>query len=92
MEKQLSSRNRTRLTEAIVAALKPTGRDYTIFDAQPGFCIRVTPTGTKIFIARKRVRERRPRVTIGFSPAMTVAEAREEALHTWRPCGQVRTL
>src|SRR5262249_5171656 len=56
------------------------GRDRLLFDSQPGFGVRVTPTGSKIFIAQARVAGRKRRLTIGVHPAMTVKQAREEAL------------
>jgi integrase len=67
-----------KLTEAFVGSLKP-GRDRIIFDAHPGFGIRIRPTGTKIFIAQARVAGRKRRITIGYHPELTVAEAREQA-------------
>jgi integrase len=69
-----------RFTEAFIAGLKPDGRDRILSDVHPGFGVRITPTGTKIFIAQAFVAGRRRRITIGFHPTMTVAEAREEAL------------
>lgn len=69
-----------RFTEAFVTALKPDGRDRILSDAHPGFGVRVTPKGTKIFIAQAYVAGRRRRITIGFHPTMAVAQAREEAL------------
>jgi integrase len=70
-----------RLTEALVGSLEHTGHDRFIFDdRQPGFAVRVTPTGTKIFVAQARVAGRKRRVTVGYSPDITVARAREDAL------------
>jgi integrase len=71
---------RKTLTQTLVGSLQPDGRDRILFDAHPGFGLRVTPTGTKIFVAQGRVGGRMRRVSIGFHPAMTVAKAREEAL------------
>ena len=69
-----------RLTEAAVAALAVTGRDTIIFDAgSDGFGVRVTPAGTKIFIAQARVAGRPRRVAIGRFPDLTVAGARKAA-------------
>jgi integrase len=70
-----------RLTEDFVASLEVNGKDRIVFDAHPGFGIRITPSGTKIFIAQGRARGRKRRVTVGFYPDMSVTEAREEALH-----------
>jgi integrase len=72
-----------RLTDAYVAKLETNGKDRLIFDGrQPGFAIRVTPTGTKIFVAQSRVAGRKRRVTVGYYPAINVSVARESALHT----------
>jgi len=71
-----------RLTEALVESLTPNGRDRFVFDdRQSGFAIRVTPTGTKIFVMQARVAGRKRRITVGYHPAISVAQAREQALH-----------
>jgi hypothetical protein len=45
-----------RLTQAFVDAVPITGRDYIVFDSQlSGLGFRITPTGTKIFVAQARV-------------------------------------
>lgn len=65
-----------KLTEAFVGSLGP-GRERTIFDfSLPGFAIRVTPAGSKIFIARAKVAGRKSKITIGYHPELTVAQAR----------------
>jgi hypothetical protein len=70
-----------KLTEGFVGSLEPNGRDRLLFDTQqPGFGLRITPTGTKIFVAQAYVAGRKRRITVGFHPAMTVSKAREEAL------------
>jgi integrase len=70
-----------KLTEALVGSLGPNGRDRLLFDTQqPGFGVRITPTGTKIFVAQAYVAGRKRRITVGFHPAMTVSKAREQAL------------
>lgn len=70
-----------RLTEANVEALAPDGRDRFVFDArQPGFAIRITPSGTKIFTAQGYVNGRKRRITVGYHPNVSVAQAREAAL------------
>jgi hypothetical protein len=43
--------------------------------------LRITPTGTKIFLAQARVGGRKRRVTVGFAADMTLTRARTEALH-----------
>jgi integrase len=71
---------RKTLTETLVGSLEADARDRILFDTVPGFGVRITPTGTKIFIAQARVGGRPRRVTVGFHPAMSVKQAREEAL------------
>ena len=69
-----------KLTQAAVDALAFDGRDRIVFDRQlSGFAIRVTPGGSKIFIAQTRIAGRKRRVTIGHYPNLTVIEAREQA-------------
>jgi integrase len=69
---------RDRLTQELVAALPTDGRDRLIFDArEPGFAVRVTPAGTKIFIAQARVDGQLRRTAVGRFPAMTVSSARD---------------
>jgi hypothetical protein len=68
-----------KLTERFVESMEP-GRDRIVFDTTPGFGIRVTPTGTRIFIAQARVAGRKRRVTVGYHPKLTVGQAREQAL------------
>src|SRR5947209_5992786 len=75
------TRTMLRLTEAIVESLAPDGRDRFVFDArQPGFAIRITPSGTKIFTVQGYVNGRKRRVTVGYHPNVSVAQARELAL------------
>lgn len=71
---------RKTLTETLVGELEADARDRILFDTVPGFGVRITPTGTKIFIAQARVGGRPRRLTVGFHPAMSVKQAREEAL------------
>ena len=69
-----------RLTEEIVESLAVDGGDSLRMDSlQPGFGLRVTPAGRKIFIAQARCAGRVRRVTVGTWPEMTVAKARGEA-------------
>lgn len=69
-----------RLTETSIEALRVDGRDRIVFDSlQPGFGVRITPAGARIFIAQARVGGRPRRVSIGTFPEKTVADARQEA-------------
>jgi integrase len=77
-----------RLTEAAIEALRVDGRDRILFDAlQPGFGVRITPAGTKIYIVQARVGGRPRRIAIGRYPDKKVADARADArgaLHDMR--------
>jgi integrase len=69
-----------KFTETLVDALPVDGRDRIVFDTlAPGFGVRVTPAGRKIFIAQARVGGRPRRVPIGRFPDTSVADARKEA-------------
>jgi integrase len=69
-----------RLTQAFVDTAPVTGRDHIFFDSQlPGLGLRITPTGTKIFVAQAYVAKRKRRITIGVSPDISLAKARIEA-------------
>lgn len=75
----LQKRN-VRLSESTVEALIIDGRDRIVFDAlAPGFGVRVTPAGRKIFIAQARMGGRPRRIAVGTFPEKAVAEARKEA-------------
>ena len=70
----------SRLTEAGIEALRVTGRDRIVFDAlQPGFGVRITPAGTKIYIAQARVDGQPRRIAVGRYPDKKVADARADA-------------
>jgi integrase len=75
----MPSDNRKRLTTAVVAALPVDGKDRLMFEPGAGFGVRVTPNGTKLFIAQARVGGRPRRVSVGVFPDMPVAKAREAA-------------
>lgn len=69
-----------KLTEDFVESLVPDGRDRIVFDpSMPGFGIRVTAAGQKLFIARARVAGRRRYLSLGQFPGTKVADARREA-------------
>ncbi len=69
-----------RLTAEIVKGLPADGRDRIVFDdLVKGFGVRVTATGTKIFIAQRRVGGKSLRLSIGKFPETSVLKAREEA-------------
>ena len=58
-----------KLTESFVQSLKPDGRDRLWTDsALPGFALRITSNGTKIFIVQVRIKGRRPKAVLGRHP------------------------
>lgn len=74
------SGKQVRLTEAWCESQGTHGRDVIVFDAlQPGFGVRVTPAGRRIFVAQTRVAGKPRRVTIGTWPEKSVVEARGDA-------------
>jgi len=69
-----------KLTEAAVAALPIDGRDTITHDTLlPGFGVRVTPSGSKIYVARARCAGRPVRVALGRFPETSASDARKEA-------------
>lgn len=72
-----------RLTKNAVDALKATAKDIVYWDAGlPGFGIKVTPRGRKVFVALYRTggaRSRLRKYTIGPYGRLTLQMARAEA-------------
>jgi integrase len=72
-----------KLTKSAVDALKPTSRDEVYWDAAlPGFGVKLTPKGRKVFIALYRVRGGKSRLrkyTIGPYGKLTLHHARATA-------------
>jgi integrase len=69
-----------KLTNKIVADLPADGAERTLFDSSvPGFGLRVTVKGKKIWIARARSGGRRIKVNLGTYPEKTLSAARAEA-------------
>jgi integrase len=72
-----------KLTDATVAAaICPPGKKDESFtdETLPGFTLRVTDKGTRIFLFRYRVGDKTPRVKLGvFGTELTTAKARKKA-------------
>ena len=72
-----------KLTKSAIDALKPTATDEVYWDATlPGFGVKVTPKGRKVFIALYRVRGGKSRLrkyTIGPYGKLTLHHARATA-------------
>jgi len=73
---------RTKLTKRIIDALNPTEKDRVVFDAElPGFGVKITPSGRKIFLVQYRYPPGRAgrirRYTIGaYGESLTPDQAR----------------
>jgi integrase len=71
------------LTDPTVAGLKPTrgqiGWREISDGATRGLCIRLSPSGEKVWAVRHVVGGRRQRHTLGAYPAVTLSEARKRA-------------
>lgn len=79
----MANRSSTRLTQTVVSQLTPEiSGEYTVFDAElPGFGIRVRPGGAKTFVVKYRnAYGRQRKLTLGRYGALTVMQARKEAL------------
>jgi integrase len=69
-----------KLTKELVEELSANGAERTIFDtANPGFGVRVTPSGKKIWIARARSGNRRIKINLGTFPEKSLSAAKAEA-------------
>ncbi len=76
------SKTRTRITQTLVASLKPTGKIYKIYDSeQTGFIVRVSATGTVSYDLRYRspVDHKDKTYTIGRANRLALAQARKIA-------------
>lgn len=70
-----------KLAPKIIEHLKTPGpRRLEVWDTVlPGFGVRVSPTGRKAWFVVVRIGDRQKRITIGPYPAISLAEARDEA-------------
>jgi integrase len=72
---------KTRLTAAAVERLRPPGAgQIEYFDTHlPAFGLRISYSGTKAWFVTTRVDGKLTRITLGRHPAITLAEARDNA-------------
>lgn len=71
-----------RLTKRSVEAIKTAGRDVLVWDTEiPGFGVKVTPRGARVYVLQYSRRDRTKRVTIGRhgDGGLTAEQARREA-------------
>lgn len=68
-----------KFTDWSIKSLKPKESRYTVFaDGQPGFALRVSPSGTKTWLYRHYVDGKQRWTTIGTYPDKTLSEAAAE--------------
>ena len=72
---------RRRLTDANVAKLAPTTREYTVWDTRhAGLGVRVRPSGHRSFVYLRKGTGGAQRITLGPAMLMSVEEARAKCL------------
>ena len=72
---------RRRLTDAIVARLAPTAREYTVWDTSlAGLGVRVRPSGHRSFVYCRKGQGKARRITLGPTALMSIGKARAECL------------
>ncbi|MDE0175463.1 MAG: tyrosine-type recombinase/integrase [Defluviicoccus sp.] len=95
----MPARERSRLTDAAIARLRPRAREYTVWDRSvPGLGVRVRPTGGMTWVMLEDAGGTSRRVSLGPVSTMTVGEARRACLErrvnpeTAEPAGPVRAV
>ena len=68
---------RKRLTDARIRSLRAKDARYEAWDTEPGFGLRVAPTGRKSFVYLYRFEGKPRRLTLGVYPRISLADARE---------------
>lgn len=69
-----------KLTNETINAFIAAGVEGELTDSTtPGFFLRLTATGTAVWVARARSGKRRVKISLGTYPAKTIAAARTEA-------------
>lgn len=71
---------RRQLTAKTLESFSPKARRQEVWDTHlPGFGVRISPSGKKVFFAMRRVGNRQQRVTLGDYPALSLQQARDAA-------------
>lgn len=69
-----------QITDRGLKSLRTTRQRETFWDAiLPGFGVRASSSGGRVFVLRYRVNGSRPQVTLGAYPALSLADARAKA-------------
>ena len=75
----MPARERSKLTDAAIARLRPRAREYAVWDTRvPGLGVRVRPTGGMTWVMLEDAEGGTRRVSLGPVSTMTVDEARRE--------------
>ena len=69
--------SKNRLTDARIRAQRKKAVRYEVWDTEPGFGLRIAPSGRKSFIYLYRFEGKPRRMTLGVFPRMSLAGARE---------------
>ena len=73
----MTGRVRTRLTDALIARLRPRDREYTVWDTRvAGLGVRVRPSGSASFVLLRNAQGRTRRVALGPAASRGVDEVR----------------
>ena len=87
----MPTRERKKLTDAVIARFHPRAREYTVWDTRmPGLGVRVRPTGGKSYVLLEEVAGRSKRVSLGPVSTRTVDAARREC-HERRASPETQT-
>ena len=68
---------RKRLTDARIRSLRAKDARYEVWDTEPGFGLRIAPTGRKSFVYLYRFEGKPRRLTLGVYPRISLADSRE---------------
>ena len=75
----MAARERVRLTDALIARLRPKDREYTVWDTRlAGLGVRVRPSGGASFVLLSKVDGRSRRIALGPVTSRTVEEVRRQ--------------
>lgn len=75
----MPARERMRLTDPVIARLRPREKEYTVWDSRvPGLGVRVRPSGGQSHVMLRDAGGRSKRVSLGPVSLKSIAEVRRE--------------
>ena len=75
----MTAKERKKLTDAIIARLRPRDREYTVWDTRvTGLGVRIRPSGGASFVLLRNVEGRSKRISLGLPNSRGVDEIRSE--------------